>query len=520
MMRRRDVLGVPAAALLAVPVLRAVAAAAAEADAAPFDFAALKGRARALAAQPYVAQPETATAAVRALNWDQYQRLRFRPERALWADAGLPFRIQMFHLGLNYRRPVRIHVIEHGAVRELAFDPDLFDYADSGLDPSTLPRDLGFAGFRLHTAADWRRDVTVFLGASYFRAVGAEMQYGLSARGLAVDCGLQRPEEFPDFTAFWIERPAPHAKTVTVYALLDSPSVAGAYRFDITPGAVQTMRIDAALYPRRAIERLGLAPLTSMFLNAPYDRRVDDDWRPRIHDSDGLALQTGRGERLWRPLANPAAVRVNAYQGANPRGFGLLQRDRAFDHYQDDGAFYDRRPSLWVEPIAGFGNGAIDLVEIPTRDETADNIVAFWQPATATQPGQELLFAYRLAWGGMPTAALPELARTVASWSGIGGVVGRQRTHFAWRFVLDFAGGELASLPADSGVEAIVSASHGRTELVSARPLAPIRGYRAMFDIDPQGTREPIDLRLYLRRGERALSETWTFQWTPPAPAG
>jgi len=512
-MNRREWLSTSALALAALPLAAHLQE---SSDDTPFSYAWLKGKARSLAAQPYTPPAEHDQPALTKLSWDQYQSIGFRPEHALWADAALNFRIQFFHLGLHYRRPVRIHVLEQGRARELHYDATMFDYGKSGLQGASLPRDLGFAGFRIHFHKDFRRDVAAFLGASYFRAVGEQLQYGLSARGLAVDCGMNRPEEFPDFSAFWIERPAPGANKLTVYALLDSPSVSGAYRFEIEPGTLQTMRIDAALYPRLPIERLGIAPLTSMFLCAPHDRRVANDWRPAIHDSDGLAMCTGAGEWLWRPLANPATVRFNAYRDDAPRGFGLLQRDREFDHYQDDGAWYDRRPCAWVEPLSGFGKGSVNLLEIPTNDETNDNIVAFWNPADAPQPGQELLYAYRLHWGAHAPLVAP-LAQTAMSRSGIGGPVGQPHHGFSWRFVIDFSGGALATLDPKADVEAIVTASSGAVELVSARPLAAIRGYRATFDVRPGDMKTPIDLRVFLRLDDKALTETWNYQWSPPA---
>lgn len=408
-----------------------------------------------------------------------------------------------------------------GEARRIVFDPSMFDFPAAGF--GALPKDLDFAGFRLHFHTDWQRDIAAFLGASYFRAVGAEKQYGISARGLAIDAGLERPEEFPVFDAFWLVRPEKSAGRLTIYALMDSPSIAGAYRFEIAPGAILTMDVDAALYPRRPIERLGVAPLSSMFLCGENDRRVDGDWRPEIHDSDGLALWTGAGERIWRPLVNPTGARLNSYFDENPHGFGLMQRDRDFDHYQDDGAYYDRRPSVWIEPKTiggrGWGKGAVQLLAFPTEDETTDNIAAFWHPAEPPRPGVELLFSYRMHWGARAPFE-SNAGRVVATRTGIGGVVGRHREYFSWRFAVDFAGGELAALTEKAEVVAAVSASRGTIEIVSAQPQAEIRGWRAKFDIRPTDESvEPIDLRLYLRLGPRALTETWIYQWTPPPPA-
>jgi glucans biosynthesis protein len=483
----------------------------------PFDYARLKGRARALAASAYRAPSAQLPEALKALDYDRYQMIRSRHAHALWAADRLRFRAEFFHLGMLFHHPVHIHQIANGQAQEIAYDPDMFDYAASGLRGAALPRDLGFAGFRVFSQADPTRDRAAFLGASYFRAVGAEMQYGLSARGLAVDTGMERPEEFPMFTHFWLERPARDSGRLSVYALLDSPSVAGAYRFDIVPGANLVMDVDAALYPRKEIERLGVAPLTSMYHYGENDRRMADDWRPEVHDSDGLAMWTGAGEWIWRPLVNPPALRFNAHADESPRGFGLMQRDRDFEHYQDDGVFYERRPSLWVEPRGNWGKGSVQLVEIPTIGETFDNIVAFWNPADRPRAGEERLFSYRLHWGSRPAFGAP-LARAVATRTGMGGVVGHRREHFSWRFVVDFAGGRLARLPRDAKVEPVITVSRGSVEIPAARPLASIRGYRASFDVRPaDADTAPVDIRLYLRTANEALSETWLYQWSPPA---
>ncbi len=481
-----------------------------------FDYAALKGQALSLSRKPYAPPSTQLPRALEALDWDAYQSIRFRPDHALWHDDKLRFQAQFFHLGLYFRSPVRLYELADGVAQELAYVPEMFDHGQSGLDPATLPRGLGFAGFRLNFHTDLQRDITAFLGASYFRAVGGELQYGLSARGLAIGTGAPVPEEFPNFTGFWLERPAVGSNSVTVYALLDSPSVAGAYRFVITPGDTQVMDIDAALYPRTSIERLGLAPCTSMFQTGENDRRMGYDWRGEIHDSDGLAMWTGNGEWIWRPLTNPRQLTFNAFQDHHPRGFGLLQRDRAFDHYQDDGVFYEKRPSLWVQPKSGWGAGSVQLVEIPTVDETFDNIVAFWNPARPIVAGEELLLGYRLYWGGQPPAQSP-LARCVATRTGLGGVIGKKRTVFSWRFAVDFAGGDLALLSANAMVTAVITASAGaRIETTSARPLHAVRGYRALFDVVPTASTEPIELRLYLSCAGQSLSETWLYQWVPP----
>jgi glucans biosynthesis protein len=481
----------------------------------PFSYATLKGLARSMAVAPYGEQYKPLPPALQHLTWDQWESIVCRPERALWYGEDLSFRIRLDHLGFSFSKPVHLYVVENDQAREILFDPTLFDYGRSGLKPADLPKDLGFAGFNVLFHTDWASDRAVFQGASYFRAVDGDGQYGMSQRGLAIDTGMSLPEEFPDFVTFYLEKPAKGSSLLTVHAVLDSPSVAGAYRFVIDVASTLVMDIDAALYPRKEIQRLGVAPCTSMFLVGDNDHRVDDDWRPQIHDSDGLQMATGAGEWIWRPLVNPSTLRVNTYVDENPRGFGLMQRERRFSQYQDDGVFYNKRPDCWVQPKAPWGKGGVMLVEIPTVDETMDNIVAFWTPADKAEPGREYLYGYRVYWC-RENPFPPHLARVEATRDGIGGVVGQKRAHFAWRFVIDFVGGDLDMLGPDATVVPVITASHGQLEITSARPLLPIKGWRAMFDLVPDDSEQPIDLRLYLSLDGQALTETWMYQYAPP----
>jgi glucans biosynthesis protein len=377
-MRRRDFLKsllILAGAPLSISAVQPSPGSAQPARSRKFDYKWLKHRARRLAGSDYKAPDPVLPNTLNQLDYDGYQAIRFNADKALWLREDLAFRVEFFHRGPMFKEAVRMHQIVDGQASAIVYHSSMFDFQKARVDAGALSRDLGFAGFRVHFHTDWRADIAAFLGASYFRAVGSDYrQYGISARGLAVDTALDKGEEFPRFTDFWFQRPAKDSKHLTVYALLDSPSVTGAYRFEITPGATLIMDVDAAIYPRKPIERIGIAPLTSMFQHGENDRRMASDWRPEIHDSDGLQLLTGNGEWIWRPLMNPSGIRVNSYFDANPRGFGLLQRDRNFDHYQDDSVFYERRPSLWVEPKnrlgQGWGAGAVQLAELPAPDET------------------------------------------------------------------------------------------------------------------------------------------------------
>jgi glucans biosynthesis protein len=472
----------------------------------------LREEARRLAQEPFEAPEADLPAWVAGLDWDGYQSIRFQKDRSLWSKEKLPFQARLFHLGLFFKHPVAIYEVVHGVAEPIAYSKDLFTFGEKLAVPAAVA-DIGFAGFRVHAHPDFERDMFSFLGASYFRAVGGTKQYGLSARGLAVDTGLPRPEEFPEFRKFWLERPSPKSDAVTIHALLDSPSVTGAYTFRVTPGDSTVMDIETHLFPRKTIERIGVAPLTSMFQYGENDRRMSDDFRPEIHDSDGLALWTGTDEWIWRPLVNSPVVRVNSFLDTNPKGFGLLQRDRNFDHYLDDGAMYHLRPSAWVEPVGDWGRGAVQLVEIPTPDETFDNIVAFWSPEEPFAPGQERSFRYRLHWGSLPPAG-PPTAEVVGTRIGAGGIPGQKNRPPSRKFVIDFEGGRLDRLPENAQVEPVITASRGRITDPAARPLRGTKAWRCNFDLLSEGG-EPVDLRCYLRDEQGALTETWLYQWTP-----
>ena len=508
---RRDALALAGAAALAgwsVP-----AAALALGPARPFSFEALVAEARAQAAAPFRETAIRHADVLERIDYDAYQQIRFRPERALWAGGDGPFPVQLFHLGRYFKAPVGIHVVEAGQAREILYDPALFTFGTATF-AAALPADLGFAGFRVQ-APDQKTDWLAFLGAAYFRSSGELDQYGLSARGLAVDSGMATPEEFPRFTGFWLAEDPARPETVIVHALLDGPRVAGAFRIAASKTGPVVMDVEARLFARAPIERLGVAPLTSMFWYAEQNRRQGRDWRPEIHDSDGLALWTGAGERIWRPLVNPPTAMTNSFVDRTPRGFGLLQRDRDFANYQDDGVFYDRRPSVWVEPRGDWGEGAVQLVELPTDDEIHDNIVAFWRPAEPVTAGWEGAFDYRLHWVDREPFP-PAVGRVVATRTGMGGVPGQPRPADKVKFVVDFAGGPLEHLVKADKVVAVIEAGRGAVDNDYALQVVGTRTWRAFFDLKAEGT-GPVNLRMFLRLGERALTETWLYQHFPGA---
>jgi glucans biosynthesis protein len=478
--------------------------------AAPFSFEALKARAEAASRQPYRPPEIRASDVLQKLDYDAIGKVRFRPEMTLWSDRQFGPGIRFFHLHRWSKNPVRISLVEKGAAREILYSPDYFE-KPAGNPAEGLPRDIGFGGFRV-LSDDAKGDWLAYQGASYFRSAGPLDQYGLSARGIAIDTATMRPEEFPRFSEFWLE--LDQDRGLTIFALLDGPSLTGAFRIMTSrKDDAVVQEIQSALFMRKPVERLGVAPLTSMFWYGENTPRGLRDWRPEIHDSDGLALLTGTGERIWRPLNNPPRVMANAFADENPRGFGLLQRDRNFSNYQDDGVFYDRRPSLWVEPLGFWGKGSVQLVEIPTDDEVHDNVVAFWVPAGPTKVGQRFDFAYRLHWLAREPFPAP-VARICATRLGLGGVPGAPHPANTFKIVLDLEGEKFAGLSRESGVSAVVSASRGTVSATAVYPVVGTDLWRLMFDIAASGE-EPIDLRTYVRLGNEPLSETWLYQLFP-----
>lgn len=480
----------------------------------PFSPAMVRVRARELAQQPYEPPPAGAAEPLRDLSYDQYRDIRFRPDAAIWRGEELPVQLQLFHLGHVYSSPVMINLVENGSSRHVIYSPELFSYGP--LVPDQLPtEDIGFSGFRLHGALnepDRLDEFAVFQGASYFRAIARGQTYGLSARGLSIRTAEPEGEEFPAFREFWIERPRADSNSVVVHALLDSPGTTGAYRMTIRPGTDTVIDVEATLFPRADIEKIGLAPLTSMFFFAPHDRAGVDDFRPSVHDSDGLLMWNGRGEWLWRPLINPARLEISAFLDDQPQGFGLMQRGRDFQAYQDLEARYERRPSLWVEPIGNWGAGSVILVEIPTNAETYDNIVAFWRPAEPLRAGEDYLVTYRLFWGaGAPVGS--GLAKVVDTRVGRPTNVTAETPADRRLIVIDYAGGPLAELPPDAEILPEVWNSAGRLVPGTIQFNPATGGRRVAFGLDPSG-RDGIDLRCTLKHGGEAISEVWVYRWS------
>ncbi|MBV8804651.1 MAG: glucan biosynthesis protein [Sinobacteraceae bacterium] len=485
----------------------------------PFTFETVQHLAEDRASKPYKERSSKLPDVLAKLGYDEYREIRFRRTSALWYDHAM-FEVQFFHRGFQFDRRVNIYELVGNQVRAVPYNPAMFEFGK--LPPVKLPAELGFAGFRVHyplNTPEYKDEVLVFLGASYFKVLARNEKYGASARGLAINTATEQGEEFPYFTDFWLVRPEPQQRSLTLYALLDSPSVTGAYHFELRPGSTTQVEVTGQLYPRRAIEKIGIGALTSMFLYGKNSTgRHFDDYRPEVHDSDGVQTQTGTGEWAWRPLVNPRSLRVNRFMDEHPKGFGLVQRDRDPTHYQDPESLFYLRPSYWIEPLGDWGKGGVELVEIPTDEEIHDNIVAYWVPDEPVQPKKPIPFAYVL-YAYNRSFSWPPGGRVIGTRSGgiLAGANG-QAPPGERRMIVDFAGGDLDDLFAAQPVQAQITSNGGEVEDVTVQRLPQSATWRVSFKLKPTGDR-PVDLRCYLTLYGEALTETWTYLWKPPGGA-
>jgi len=497
-----------ATAVLLAPIdalLPAAAFAQAARETTPFDPNSVRAAARQLAERPFSDTDKALPKEFKDIDYDAYRALRFRPEHSLWRGQGLPFEAQFFHRGFIFTDRVELFEVSEGRARRLIYSSNMFEFGALKVPPPDA--NLGFAGFRLHAPMnrpDYYDEVAAFLGASYFRAIAKGQVYGLSARGLSLQTGDPKGEEFPAFRTFWLEKPRPQTNSVVVHALLDSKSASAAFRFTIRPGETTVFDVEMALYPRVEIAQPGIGTLTSMFFFDANDRVGVDDFRPAVHDSDGLAMRNGRGEQLWRPLTNPRDLQVSVFSDVNPRGFGLMQRERDFHGYEDLESHFEKRPSAWVEPIGDWGEGMVQLLEIPSNEEIHDNIVAFWRPREPLRAKGEYIYTYRLHWGfGLGD---PKLAQFVKTRVGAGAEGAR-------RFVLEARGKTLEGVKPED-IRGVVSADKGEIRNLVVHPNEVAGGLRVGFELAT--AKEPvIELRGQLLRGDEPLTEVWLYRWTP-----
>ncbi len=456
-----------------------------------------------LAREPFRELPK-APEILSQMDYSTYRQINFNPDEAVWSGSPTRFSVQLFAPGFLFNDLVDIEVVENGQVFPLKISEKSFIVPDESL--GRLLADLGkFTGFRLHyplNSHDYQDEFIVFQGASYFRAVSRGQVYGLSMRGLAIDVAQPAGEEFPVFRHFWIERPSVYQNSIIVHALLDSKSVTGAYRFAIYPGSPTCVDVDVVLFPRRDIQNVGLAPLTSMYMHGPMNPSRKPDYRPAVHDSKGLAMMRGNGERLWRPLNNPRTLQVSAFLDENPRGFGLIQRQRQFDYYQDLEAYYHCRPSAWVEPLGDWGKGHVELVEIPSDSEANDNIVAYWKPAEGLKEGRPFSYSYRLTWPE-DEPLMNSGIRIVRS------AAGKKLFTDKKEVVIDYS-----HLTAEDihNIDVVASINHGSILEARLQPNPYTGGARLFVSFNPENART-AELRVRLTRDQKPVTATWLYRW-------
>ena len=471
-----------------------------------FTFETVIARARVLSRTPYEKPRGSLPSSVADLSYDDYRRINFRGGEAEWADSASNFRAQYFPQGFLFKDPVRINLVENGVAQEKPFDPTDFNFYDLPISDDDKAA-MTYSGLRLTTPLNEAGKFDEFIsfqGASYFRALGAGNRYGASARGLALSTASPTGEEFPRFREFWLERPRDGSSNVIIYALLDSQSITGAYRFTVRPGAATVIDVETVLFPRSELSHVGMAPLTSMFDFAPQDPLRDrEDFRPRVHDSEGLMVRMQNGEWVWRPLVNPTQLEISSFTDRMPYGFGLMQRARDFDDYEDLEARYDLRPSLWIEPSSDWGEGRLVLVEIPTENEFNDNIVAYWRPNETWEAGEEYRYSYTMHWSA-DAPIRPAIARVEETRIGVPVNSPNRRL-----FVIDFNSGD-PSLLEDAQVSVSTAQGTIRDAILEDNPSTG--GKRLTFQLDTEGG-NVAELRAVLNRGGSAVSETWLYRW-------
>lgn len=487
-------------------------------------FDVISARAKKLAEQDYIAPQEIQLEALNNISYQDYRSIRFKQDQSVWKDEGL-YELQLFHPGFLYQTPVTINIVGQDAKhKRLPFSTDFYQYDGTAaplkdeIAKSVEGTQLGHAGFRLHyplNTNNYKDEVMVFQGASYFRLVGPNQVYGLSARGLAIDTAQASGEEFPLFKEFWLIKPTPEQPNMTIFALLDSPSVTGAYKFEINPNTQTSVKVDMQIFARKDIKKLGVAPLTSMFYHGENSTKFFDDYRPEVHDSDGLLMQSKNDNWVWRPLNNPSQLSVTSFSYENPKGFGLAQRDRDFKNYLDIEAHYHDRPSLWIEPQGEWGNGRVELVEIPTNTETNDNIVSYWVPEKPFKAGETLTFSYTMTTFN-DYLNQNNLAKVTKTRIGSAALPGEDnpppKSHR--QFTVDFTGPEINQLSEDLVLNANLQLSTGEARDITVQKLPHSLGWRVAFKIAPQASK-PVDMRLSLKLRNKTVSEVWSYVWYP-----
>src|SRR5271166_4014366 len=498
--QRREFLGLALGGAFAAAAGARPVPAAAEPLATPVPFTpdTVLSAAAQLAAAPFKAPSIPLPGVFSNLTFEQYASIHRAPETAIWADDKLGFSLEPLHRGFVFTTPITINIVENGLSQKVIYDPADFDFGK--LKPPPPIGDLGFSGLRILKAADHGfEDAAIFQGASFYRSRARGQDFGVTARGLAIRTGDDPGEEFPLFREFWVEKPPPASNTLTMYALLDSASVTGSFRFTIRPLEATLIDTEMTLIARMATDKIGIGAMAGDYLFSSLDHRRTDDWRAAVYEVTGVQILSGKGEWLWRPVVNRDTLQISAFSDVNPRGFRLLPRSRAFDAFYDDEGRWELRPTLWIEPIGDWGEGDLRLLEIPAASEANANIIAQWRLKSGVAAGKSQSLAYRQFWCWTPPSK-PPLAVCTSSRAGKTG--GRPR------FAVEMTGDAFADPQKAAAAAADLQANPGKVGSVRLFPYKDRRSVRIVFDLDP-GSETFSEIRLTLKIDNQAVSETW-----------
>lgn len=502
LLRHADVIGSAAAEPAAAPAAQGFALG----PPTPFRAGLVADMARAAAKQAYKPLPNDLPDQFSKLTYDQYVAIRAKPSAIIWANETLGFALEPLHRGFIFSSPVTINLVSQGQAQRVIYNTAQFDFGK--IAPPARMGDIGFSGFGILVPQkdNGLTQIATIQGASFFRAIAQGQRFGVMARALSIKTADSRGEEFPAIRSVWIEEPNLATDALVIHAFIDSESMTGAYRFTLHPGEATIIDTECTLFARAKVDNFGIATMSGTIVSDAIDHRLPDDTRLRIADVGGLQMSTGHGEWLWRAISNRETLQISTFVDENPHGFGFLQRDRAFHDYQDDDQHWEIRPSLWIQPIGDWGAGGVELIEIPNKSESNDNIIAYWRPQQPLAAGGETSFAYRQFWCWNPPEQ-PALALVTDSRSGRGSDQKRRR------FLVEFQGDLLGDAQQSAAVKPVLTASPGAVVFIKTYPYPNIKTYRTLFEIDP-GSETASELRLVLENGGKPISETWLYRWT------
>lgn len=483
-----------------------VASAPVESDA--FTPAKVAEIARALAGDAFKPPAASPLDALASPSPEELAAIRYKPNELIWANDNLPFAIEPLHRTRNMPGELALYLVDGATASRLPYDPAKFEFGK--VKPPPAGTQLGFTGFRvLHRGSDGHLNPVVsLLNASILSAIARDQVWGAIARPMSV-YSAEQGEETPHIRTIWIEKPKPIATELVMHAVVDTPSLAGAVRFTLRAGEATVIDTECTIFARKQVDHLALTPIQATYLSGPIDWPQTGDMRPAAYEAGGVQMLTGAGEWIWRPVSNRSRLQISGFVDRDPQGFGLIQRDRAFATFLDDDGEWQRRPSVWIEPIGKWGPGEVTLMEIPAASQNNKNIACYWRPKPALAAGSETSFAYRQFWCWR-TPEVPDGARVMLS--RIGRLPG-DTSEVKNRVLIQFQGEQLSDPNKAATIAPSIWSSAGKVSSVRVFRTPRHGSMRVVFDLDPGG--QPlVELRVVLKQDAASMSETWLYRWT------